>query len=296
MKEKEFKSYVKAGKVLKRIQSNAKTSIKEGMKLLDIAEKIEKEIIELDAKPAFPANLSLNNNAAHYTPASDDETVIGEKDLLKVDIGVHVDGFIADASITIDFSNEWGKMAEATEKALENALSMLKVGRKLGEIGTEIEKTIRSYGFNPVQNLSGHGLAEYQTHASPSIPNISKRDARTIEEGKAYAVEPFATNGSGFVKEAPQTEIFELNEVKPVRNLEARKILSKVEEEYNTLPFAQRWLLKSFSPINTKIALRELIQRECLKRYPLLREQKEMIVTQAENSFVVHNEEIVVLV
>ncbi|MEW6295819.1 MAG: type II methionyl aminopeptidase [Candidatus Diapherotrites archaeon] len=296
MEEEEYKHYIKAGKILGKVHQKARGMISPGMKLLEIAEKIEKEIIELEGKPAFPVNLSLNNSAAHYTPAFDEETTIEEKDLLKVDIGVHVEGFIADYAFTLDFSGKNEKLVEAAEKALEKAFEEIKVGAKIGGIGKTIEETIHSYDFNPIQNLSGHGLSEYRAHYSPSIPNIGKKDEREIEEGKAYAIEPFACNGLGFVKEAPQTQIFEFNEVRPLRNLEARKILDKVLEEYKTLPFAERWLVKEFGSIKTKIALRELLQRECLSLHPILREEKNVLVSQAENSFIAKDKEIIKLV
>ncbi|MDO8647504.1 MAG: M24 family metallopeptidase, partial [Candidatus Diapherotrites archaeon] len=171
MKKQEFECYIKAGKIATKVKANARKHAKVGMKLLDLAECIEKEIIEEGGKPAFPVNLSANNVAAHYTPKINDELEIQENDVLKIDIGVHVEGFIADCACTVDFSGKNQKLVEASEKALENALTLVKPGLEIGKIGEEIEKTIKSFGFNPVYNLSGHGLAKYETHAFPTIPN-----------------------------------------------------------------------------------------------------------------------------
>jgi methionyl aminopeptidase len=292
MEKKEFEYYVKAGKVLKEVQANAVKKARVGVKLLDLAEGIEKEIMDLKAGMAFPVNLSLNNIAAHYTPSFKDETVIKEKDVLKIDIGVQIKGFIADASVTIDFSGENGKLIEASEKALENVLSMIKVGTPLGKIGQEIEKTINSFGFKPVENLTGHGLMKYIAHAFPSIPNIAKNDSRTIEEGKAYAIEPFASNGEGRIKEGTQSEIFEFAKAIPLRNLDARKIQEKAIEEFNGLPFAERWLIKEFSETKTKIALRELIGKGSIKMHPILKEDLGVLISQAEHTIIAFEDEV----
>ncbi len=292
MEKEEFEKYVKAGKVLKEVQETAKKKAKVGVKLLDLAEEIEKQILELEAGTAFPVNLSANNFAAHYTPSFDDKTLIKEKDILKIDIGVQVEGFIADASVTMDFSGENSKLVEASEKALENALSIIKIGTQLGKIGEEIQKTIESFGFKPVENLTGHGLMQYITHAAPAIPNIAKNDSRKIEQGKAYAIEPFASTGKGRVKEGAKTEIFESYKAIPLRNLDARKIQEKAIEEYNRLPFAERWLIKEFGETKTKIALRELLQKGAVKAHPILKEDSGVLVSQAEHTIVAFEDKI----
>lgn len=284
----EFEKYVKAGKILKQVQAKARKIIEPEKKLLEIAEELEKEIFSLEGKPAFPVNLSRNHEAAHYTPSIGDEIVLNSTDVLKVDIGVHVDGFIADAAFTLNFSNDFAKMIEASEKALENALSTAELGVEVGKIGKEIEKTIKSYGFNPVQNLSGHGLQKFEAHAVPTIPNIGQYANKKLEEGMAIAIEPFATNGKGFVKEETQAEIFSLNKIQMARNPHSRKILEFASKEFKELPFAERWLQKiDLTEFQRKTALRELIQKKCIQTYPILSEEKGKIVTQTESTLAI---------
>ncbi len=294
MESEEVKKYLKAGSILGKLQKKARKEAVPGKKLLDIALKVEKAVKDLSSEGkaglAFPTNLSLNENAAHYAPGKGDETVFEEKDVLKIDMGVHVDGYIADASFTINPSNEWAKLIEASELALENALSIAKPGAEIGKIGAEIEKAIKSKGFNPIQNLTGHGLQRYITHAAPSIPNIENNDDRVLEDG-AYAIEPFATNGEGFVKQTQQSEIFEIDEPKQVRNSHARKVLEYVLENFQTLPFAERWIddgLK-LNDFQRKIAMRELMKAKCIKAHPILKEEDGKIVTQSENSIIIHD-------
>jgi len=298
MEKQEFEAYLKAGKIASKVKASAQKSIKPGQKLLEIAETIEKEIIELEARPAFPANLSINNIAAHYTPKVNDEATLLNSDVLKVDIGVHVNGFIADCAFTLDFSGNNSKLVEASEKALQNASSILKPGLEIGKIGEEIEKTIKSYGFNPVYNLSGHGLQAFETHAFPTIPNHANKDSKLLEDGMAFAIEPFATNGEGHVSESIDVEIFSIHEPKPCRNETARKILDFAEKEYKTLPFAERWIQNSLklSEFSRKIALKELLQREILHSYPPLQEHHSKLVSQAETSIVINEGQVKILV
>jgi methionyl aminopeptidase len=290
MDAKAKENYLKAGEILKKVKENARKSIKPGEKLLDIAERIEKEIVSLHGAPAFPVNLSLNNIAAHYTPSIDDKTVFEAKDVLIVDIGVHVDGYIADSAFTLNPDEKQAKLIKAPEMALQEAINKIEVGVSLGEIGAIIEETIKGYGFNPINNLTGHGLLPYMAHVGPTIPNTGKRDDRKIEEDMAIAIEPFATDGEGWVKESQQSEIFELEEPRQVRNLTARKIMEDAAEKYKTLPFAERWF-KDVSDFQRKLALRDLLRHKCIKAFPVLKEADDKLVSQAEQTIIFDGKE-----
>lgn len=296
MEKKDFDNYLLAGKIWKKAMKKAEKSVKPGRKLLDIALEIEKGIFdagkELKAKnfgPAFPVNLSINEEAAHSTPSGSDSRVLDEKDVLKIDIGVHVGGFISDGAKTLNFSNDYSKMIEANEKALENAIALIKPNIEVSKVGKTIQDTLKKSGFNPVQNLSGHGLQKFEQHASPSIPNIENNDSRKILDGMAVAVEPFASTGKGLVHESSSAEIFSVKEAKPVRNMHARTILEFVSEKYSSLPFAERWIEKEMklSDFQRKIGLRELLKFGVLESYPVLKEDKGAIITQAEKTVVI---------
>lgn len=298
MEKKEKDLYIKSGKILQAAKKKACVLAKPGKSLLELAEQIEKFIAEEGGKPAFPVNLSANHTAAHFTPSAEDKNIVGEKDVLKIDIGVHVDGYITDSAVTIDFSGLQGKMLEASEMALENALSLAKHGANIGKIGEEIEKTIRKNGFKPVSNLTGHGLLQWTAHAPPNIPNIARHEERMLEAGFVYAIEPFVTDGQGYVREGVQTEIFGLDKALPVRGPTARNVLAHIEENYKTLPFAQRWVAKKLklNEFNQKIAFRELLQKNCIHSYPILNEEHGKIVAQAETTILVEEKNTLALV
>jgi methionyl aminopeptidase len=149
-----------------------------------------------------------------------------------------------------------------------------------------------------VYNLSGHGLQQYETHSFPTIPNHANKDSKTLEDGMAFAIEPFATDGEGKVIEGGEVEIFSIQNPAPCRNLNARKIIEFVSEEYKTLPFAERWIHDSLklSEFERKIALKELMQRNILHSYPILHEKPGKLVSQAETTIIINNDEVKITV
>ena len=201
--KKELENYKQAGKITTQVIAYAKKITKQGTPLSKIAEDIEKKIIDLGGQVAFPVNLSIDDIAAHFTPALKDEAIA--KGLLKIDLGVHIKGSIIDTAFTIDLSKskEHEKMVKAVKHALENAIDLVKKYKsktKFNEIGKIIHKTITDSGFSPIKNLSGHSLDLYEIHAGMTIPNYDNGNENGIGEG-AFAIEPFATTGSGVVYE-----------------------------------------------------------------------------------------------
>lgn len=284
-----LESYRKAGAIATSCKAWAVKEAKPGMKLLDLANTIEKRIKEEGGLPAFPVNLSQNNVAAHDTPGINDPRVIGEKDVLKIDIGVHVNGFIADCATTVDFSGENTPLLEASSTALAKAVELVKPGVSIRTIGKTIEDEIKKKGVNPIYNLTGHGLEQYVGHAAPTIPNHDNHDETRLEENMVIAIEPFATNGKGDVNEGHITEIFSLQEPKMVRNQAGRKILAHILATYQTLPFAERWIQEDLklSDFDRKVGLRELVTHGSIHGYPILKENPSKLVSQHETSLIV---------
>lgn len=282
--------YIRAGKIAKEALELAKTLVKPDAKVVDIAEKIEQFILDKGGKWAFPTNVSINNHAAHYSPPLDDKTVIKDGDVVKVDVGVHIDGYIADTAITINLNPEFDSLVKASIEATKTAIDLMKPGAKLGKIGAAIEDTIKSFGYLPVKNLSGHQLGEYELHSEKSIPLIGIERDDTVEEGEAYAVETFATNGSGSVHDLPQTYIFMLLPIRvPVRFKGTKQFLGFARKEYKSLPFAERWVAKRMKKASMHLAIRELQQSGALHSYPVLADKKNSIVTQSEHTIIIES-------
>jgi methionyl aminopeptidase len=277
-----LEKYRKAGKILSQVLAEAAPKVQVGASLLEVAELVEGATRELGGEPAFPCNISLNRIAAHYSPGPDDESVFGE-DMVKLDVGVHVDGYIADAAVTVDLSGH-PDMVDASRAALDAAIELVAPGVSTATIGAAIESTIEGYGYKPVGNLTGHGLERYSAHAEPTVPNKALAvGARILSIGDVIAIEPFATDGMGRITEGPSVEIFGFSGRRPVRSKEARELLKKIQETYRELPFARRWLKGE----RIDYALSQLLRSGVIHRYPILWEVEGALVSQAEHTMIV---------
>jgi methionyl aminopeptidase len=273
--------YRRAGEALRTVLDEAAELIEPGVTQLEVAEHAEARIDELADGPAFPVNISVDEEASHATPARDDDAEFGEE-MVCLDVGVHVDGYIADAATTVDLSGT-PELVEAAEEALDVAVDAVGPGVDTGYVGAEIEDVIRSYGYTPVLNLSGHGVAQWDAHTGPNVPNRGVDHGTELEVGDVVAVEPFATDGRGKVSEGNKEEIYGLERERSVRNRQARRVLETITEEYRTLPFAARWL----DAPRAEMALRRLKQQDVIHGYPVLKEAEGRLVSQAEHTLVV---------
>jgi len=287
MDEEVLKKYNKSRKISDEVLELAKKSVKKGVKLIELAEKIEGEIKKLGGGIAFPVNISINENAAHYTPDINDATELKEGNLVKVDFGVHTDGYIWDRAFSVFIGEKSNVLIEASEKAVENAVKMVKEGVKVCEISEAVEKVITELGLKPIYNLCGHGLEQYVQHAEPTIPN-SENDIKTeLKEGQVVAIEVFTTTGDGYVKESGQLLIYRFLNPKPVRMWEGRLIMQKAEKDFHGLPFAKRWLVDVARGAKLDIILSQLVEMNALLPYPVLREQSGALVAQTEETVIV---------
>lgn len=277
-------AYREAGEILVDVMQEAREMIEPGVTHLEVAEFAEQAIRDRADGLAFPVNISVDEEASHATPAPDDETTFGE-DVVCLDLGVHVDGYIADAATTVDLTGTHGELIAAAEDALAAAIETAGPGVAVGEIGTAIERAIDSYGYTPVYNLSGHGVQQYDAHTGPNVPNRGVDRSVELEPGQAVAIEPFATTGRGKVGEGSTEEIFEQVSDQTVRNRAARQAMTDIES-FDGLPFARRAL----SGHRRKIALRELKRHDVITGYPVLQEADGELVSQAEHTVLVRDD------
>lgn len=286
MDDETLANYRKAGTMASEIRAWSSGLIKAGARVLDIADAIEGRIKEEGGEWAFPVNVCVNDVAAHYAPKHNDETVIAEDDVVTVDLGVHIDGCIADTAYTVDLAGEHGDLLAANEEALDTVLAEIHPGQSVQRLGEIVQTRLGEQGFKPIENLTGHEVKEYDLHAGLSIPNIKVPYDWEIEEGMVLAIEPFATTGAGRVIESQRAEIYSLIERKPTRMREARKLVAAIEER-RELPFASRWYAKDINPMRLGLALNELVAKKVLRSYPTLHEKEEAVVSQFEHTVIV---------
>jgi methionyl aminopeptidase len=292
MEEDILNNYIEAGRIAGQVLEYGKGVVKEGMLLTELAEKIEKKIFELGGRPAFPVNLSLNEMAAHYHPPITDKTVIKLEDYVKIDVGVHVNGYIGDTAATVRLSGK-DNLIICSEKMLENALKAVRPGLTIGDLGEIIENTAIEFGFNAIRNLTGHSLDHYDVHAGMTIPNIKNDSKYQFREDEVIAIEPFCTAGNGYVKESGSSLIFRWITDRPSRSPEARKVMELARDKYERLPFAKRWIQSQMTPLKAEMALKELSAINALYGYQPLKEVSNKPIAQSEHSLIVREKPII---
>lgn len=297
-----IESYLKAGKIVSDIRSEASKMIKDGTLVIDLVNYVESEILKSGAEIAFPCNVSLNEIAAHYTSPANDKLAIKAGDMVKLDLGAMVDGYIADSAVTViadgnidenytqDEINLHEEIQEASAAGLEAAIATARAGIEVSKIGAAVHEAISEYNLNPIFNLTGHSLEQYNLHAGISIPNYDNHDGYILEEGQAIAIEPFATNGEGIVNDAPGHYIFSYMANKPFRMKSTQRVLKYIQQNHKYVPFSGRWITDEFGERKGAIALKQLSGAMAVYPYAPLREKEGCFVSQKEHTIIVEKE------
>lgn len=287
--------YKKAGDINARARALGASLIAPGVGLLEVAEKVEAFIRDQGGAPAFPCCISIDHDAAHDTPAVNDERVFVEGQVVKLDCGTHIDGFIGDTAITVEVGTDrFAEMKRAAQEALDAALRTIKPNGAVEDVSAAVEQVIRSFGFQPVANLTGHSVDQYHQHAGISIPSVAATAHGKFTPDTAVAIEPFVTDGRGRVKDSVGGNIYHFMGARPVRDKYARQALDHIKIHHDQLPFAGRWLADVLPPERVPQALRFLERSGAVKQYPVLREIGGGQVTQFEHTMVILEDEIVV--
>lgn len=294
--------YREAGRVAKEALEYGRNLVREGANLFEVAEDIEQFIFKKGARPAFPVNLAVNDAAAHFTPRHDEETKFSKGELVKLDVGTHVDGHIGDTACTVEVSTRnWQDMIKATEDSLHVAIESLGPGILLASIGERIDETISTYGFKAISNLTGHSMKQWTLHSGKTVPNVPESSMERAEVGDVLAIEPFATNGAGRVDGTKSGNIYRLIRLrsstmntkpriakllgtgKPID--ETGAFLDTIQYEFRTLPFAERWCSRFEK--NSHVELQKLLGRGIIATYPVLKDIRKGMVAQSEHTVIV---------
>jgi methionyl aminopeptidase len=284
-----FENYIKAGKIASEVREFARNQDYTGRTLSEICNDVENEIIKKGGEPAFPVNVSLNDIAAHYTAEPNDPTVVKNTDVLKIDVGVHIDGYIADTAVTVSYDSKYQDLIDIAQRALDEAIGIARSNTRVSDIGRIIEKTITKYGCKPIQNLSGHSLERYTIHAGQSIPNIwTIGHSFNLSVNNVYAIEPFVTtkDGQGIVYEGKVKNIFGIASRKRTKDQRADEFLEYLWNKFKTLPFGLRWVVKDYEEKEALSLLETLLKKKNVHGYPILVEGSNRIVVQAEHTII----------
>jgi methionyl aminopeptidase len=287
--EDTLKKFRLSGKILRETREEMRLFVREGMTIIEVCEKTESLIREKGGKPAFPCNVSINEVAAHYTSPPGDTSRIPEKAVVKVDLGVHIDGYVTDTAFTACFNPNHKRMTEVAELALKTAVENVHGGMAVGKIGGLIENAIKNRGFKPISNLTGHSVGRFLIHAGTSIPNVSQLSLTKVRAGEIYAIEPFVTlpDAEGRVEDGIEKTIFRFVKAKSLQSSHAKRLSKYIEANFKTLPFAERWLKGAVPKDKHDEAFRELLKSKTLMAYAIFIEASGKPVTQAEHTVLI---------
>ncbi len=281
-----MEAYYTAGRIAGEARTYGASLVKEGSTYLEVAEKTEELIKKKGGVPAFPVNVAVNDVAAHFTPHHNSKDAFARGDVVKVDVGVHVDGYIGDTATTVEVgTRNWTDLIRASEHALQTAIELLKPNVQMRMIGGAIERAVDSVGYKSISNLTGHSMQQFSLHAGKSVPNVLDTNSATAKEGDVLAIEPFATNGAGKVTGKKGGNIYRLLRARDLKKRALTTLLRSIEDSFLTLPFAERWCLQFDNKASHRIG--KLVRLGALYSYPILRDGGGGMVSQAEHTVIV---------
>jgi len=275
----------RAGAVSREARELAVTLVKEGALLLDVAEEVEGLMAKRGLRPAFPTCISIDHVAAHYSPTHDDSLRFRRGNVVKLDLGAQLDGWIADTAVTVEVgTRNWTELIRGSELALQTAIEAVRGGVPTRTLGEGIQRAIESHGYRPVRNLTGHTIERYLLHAGKSVPNIA-HGHDVLETGEVVAIEPFASSGAGEVDGRRTGNIYRVLRKKSPKQAPLSEFLRLLSQEFKTLPFAERWAhrLDTQAPA----LLNGLVRSGTVMTYPALLDLDGGIVSQTEHTMIV---------
>ena len=285
--------YLEAGRIHEGVCEKIKPDVKVGASFLEIAEKIESYIQEAGASLAFPVNIQVNNEV-HYSPILKDSRVLTEEDIVKVDIGIHVNGYVADGAFTVAFNSDYQDMVDFTKRILKETLTDLKPGMKVSEIGKRLDQHMEGSKYKIIKNLMGHQLHQWVLHGKKSVQVFEDtNNTYTMEPGDAFAIEIFVTDGMGMIKSSPKATIYAMKQQqKPTRDQKVRKMCQEIIEKRKTFPFSERYVLEHLG--HSKIDFFNLKRSGNMMSYNLLVEKPGSKIAQFEDVIYVDEKEVII--
>jgi len=282
-----------AGRVAGEARRFGASRVVAGARLREVCAEVEGFIRAQGAHLAFPVQTSRNEVAAHYCPSPEEETLYASGDLAKLDVGVHVDGWVVDTAVTVNVGDDPDnrRLVEAAEAALAAAIGLAGAGVAIRRLSGAIEKILTGRGLRPMKNLCGHHVDRWTVHSPPPVPNSPDDGDDRLALGATLAIEPFATEGLGFVSEVGQPEVFR---VLPGPLEGVTPAVAAALNERNGLPFSRRDLRDCPRP-EVEAALTRLAARGRLHAYAPLVETSGRKVAQAEHTIYVGRDGVEVL-
>ena len=289
--------YRASGKITSEVKALVPSEVRPGVPFLEVCDFVKREVESRGGNLAFPTGIGVNQVTAHYAPQDGDLSVFKEEDLVKVDFGVHVNGYVTDTSVSVTLNPEYNLLLEAAQRALEAAIEAVRRETRTGEIGRVIHREAARFGFKTIENLPGHTVDRYVVHAGMSIPNLYMAHSQDLKKGDVFAIEPFLTlgSGAGYVVDAASRTIFSLVARKRTGTPELDAFADRIWDERKTLPFTPRWYAAEYGKGKLGPIIDRLVAKRVMRAYPTLVEASGAPVAQFEHTMALDDGGVVLL-
>ncbi|KAL9374374.1 hypothetical protein Peur_033994 [Populus x canadensis] len=286
--------YKSAAEIVNKALQLAISECKPKAKIVDICEKGDSYIREqsgnmyknvkkkIERGVAFPTCVSVNNTVCHFSPLASDESVLEEGDVVKIDMGCHIDGFIAVVGHThvLQSGPVTGRAADviaAANTAAEVALRLVRPGKKNKDVTEAIQKVAAAYDCKIVEGVLSHQLKQFVIDGNKVILSVSNPDTRVddaeFEENEVYAVDIFTSTGEGKPKllDEKTTTIYKraVDKNYHLKMKSSRFIFSEINQKFPIMPFSARALEEK----RARLGLVECVNHDLLQPYPVLHEK-----------------------
>lgn len=300
-----WQDFRKGAEIHRRVRTKAQQNIKPGMSMLEIADLIENSVRQYVGNDhpksqgiGFPTGLSLNHVAAHYTPNLNDKVVLKYEDVMKVDIGVHVNGHIVDSAFTLTFDEKYDPLLEAVKAATNTGVKEAGIDVRLNDIGAAVEEVMESYELELngktypikcIRNLNGHNIGQYTIHSGKTVPIVANGDMTKMEEGETFAIETFGSTGKGYVIDQGECSHYALNQGIDAKapTEKARQLVDTIKDTFGTLPWCRRYLERTGED-KYLLALNQLVRAGIVEDYPPLVDTLGSYTAQFEHTILLH--------
>ncbi|KAL4884440.1 MetAP 2-2 [Aspergillus karnatakaensis] len=261
-------NYRKAAEIHRQVRKWTQENVKPGQGLTEIAVDIEDGVRallgnagldpgdSLKSGMGFPTGLSLNNCVAHYTPnPGQKEIILQQKDVMKVDFGVHINGWIVDSAFTMSFDPIYDNLLAAVKDATNTGLRTAGIDVRISDVSAAIQEAMESYEVEiggktfpvkAVRNITGHDIKQYRIHGGKSIPFVKNSDQTKMEEGEVFAIETFGSTGRGAIHDDVGVYGYGKSYDAPshvsLPLASARNVWKTINENFGTIVFCRRYL------------------------------------------------------
>mmetsp|Transcript_55596 Transcript_55596/g.146685 ORF Transcript_55596/g.146685 Transcript_55596/m.146685 type:complete len:374 (-) Transcript_55596:327-1448(-) len=237
---------------------------------------------------AFPTCISINNCCGHFSPLKEDSVDLKKGDVCKIDLGAHVDGYVALAATTVvvgegEITGRKADALQAAKVAADTIIRLLQPGKKNSELTGLIEKAVEAFGCKSVDGVVSHQIKRYSTDGTKVIINKNvpgqQVEECTFELHEAYAVDVVVSTGEGKARELEtKCTVFKRapDNKYNLKMKSAREALFKIEKSHPKMPFS----LREIDDSRVRLGITECVRHELLQPHPVLYERDGEFVAQ----------------